>query len=283
MRFAEPHLLPQDDGYLSVDCGDFRVTGRSLAGVETVFSVPQLNVTFDTGRAPGFAYARDILALTHFHLDHAGGLPFYLGLRCLNGLKPLKIVMPAEKIGDASRYLESLLKVSESDLRYELIPASVSVALKKNFTLSARPSFHCVPSTGYVVNETRKRLKREYVGLSGDEIRDLKARGVDIDDEAVIPILAFSGDSTAEFLAGDVLRARVLLMECTFFGDDDDYEKIRAYGHTHIRDWVELAERIESDIVVMTHTSLRHSREEVAAVCRNKLPESLLRRLVIFR
>lgn len=283
MRFAEPHALSGDDGYLSVDCGDFRVTGRSLAGVETVFAVPQLNVTFDTGRAPGFAIARDVLALTHFHLDHAGGLAFYLGLRCLNGLKPLKIVAPAAKLPEASSYLESLLKLSESELSYELLPAEEPLVLKKNMVLTRLPSFHCAPATGYVVRETRKRLKAGYAGLSAEEIRAAKMRGEKIEEESAVPVLAVSGDTTGEFLLGEAAKARVLLMECTFFGDGDDGAKIRAYGHTHIRDWTQAAERISSETVVMTHTSQRYSREEVGAFCRKNLPESLLRRLVIFR
>ena len=45
--------------------------------------------------------------------------------------------------------------------------------------LSAVATRHTVPSVAYIVWERRKKLKVEYQGLSGDQIRDFRLTGVE--------------------------------------------------------------------------------------------------------
>lgn len=284
MNQPQLYKLPTIEDYLELDCGGFRVIGKSIAGVETVFALPQLNITFDTGRAPAFACFADYLALTHFHADHAGCLAYYLGLRNLNNLPALKIVVPDAKKAQAEDYLATIKSVTDSGLAYEVISAATSpITLKKNLTLKAIANVHCTPSTGYAVFETKKKLKAKFAGCSQDEILAAKIAGQEIDDVMQVPLIAFSGDSTAVFFATEAVQAKVLLMECSFIGDDVEKASIENYGHTHILDWRHHADAIQSEIVVMTHTSQRYTVAEVEAACHKHLPESLLKRLVVFR
>ncbi len=282
MIFAPSHP-DQEDGYLSADFGQFRVIGKSLAGIETVFTIPQLNITFDTGRAPPFSYHTDFLALTHWHLDHAGGLPNFLGLRCLNDLKPLTIVVPKAKLEESKIFLDTLKKITESRISYTVTEATDPIALRRNIDLHAITNFHCTPSTGYLIKETRHKLAQNLKSASPDEIIQAKKQGVNVQESFTESILAFSGDSTGEFLKTEARKARVLLMECSFFGDDSEYDKVIKYGHTHILDWAKHADQIESPHVVMTHTSVRYSRKEIEQACQKNLPKSLTDRLIIFR
>lgn len=282
MKFPARHSLPTIDDYLELEFDHFKITGRSVAGIETVYSIPQWNVTFDTGRAPHFAFSNDFLALTHWHLDHSGGLAFYLGLRCLNALKPLKIVVPPETVDETTEYLDQLKKVTKSRITYEIIPAG-DIALKKNLKLKSVPSFHCVPSNGYLVVEERHHLKSEFKNWGQVEIVKAKEQGVTVTEKTESVLFACSGDTCCEFFETEASHAKVLLMECSFFANDSDYAKVRHYGHTHIKDWVQYAEKIQSDVVVMTHTSQRFSKQEIEKECLKLLPKSLTDRLIVFR
>jgi len=283
MRFPERHKLPEIDDYLELDFNHFKIFGRSIAGIETVYSIPQWDITFDTGRAPHFAFANNYLALSHWHLDHAGGLAFYLGLRCLNALEPLKIIVPHSKVKSAENFLKELKKVSETNIQYKVLSAKDPIAIKKDIQLMSIPCFHSTEATGYLVIEKKHQLKDKFKGLSQEEIINAKKSGQEVNEEIQTNIFAYSGDTKCEFFETEAVRAKILLMECSFFSEDSNYEKIRAYGHTHIQDWVRYAHRIESDTVIMTHTSQRYTKEEIVKYCQKYLPKSLTDRLIIFR
>ncbi len=282
MEFVSDADTEKQD-YLTLDLGQFQIMGRSIAGVETVLAIPQWNLCFDTGRTPSFAFPRGVLALSHWHLDHAGGLPAYLGLRHLNSLDELTILMPPEKLEEAKEFLELLRQISESELRYNLGDAVQAVPLKSGLSIESLPSFHCTPSQGYLVRKSHKWLKDQYVGKSSEEIVAAKQAGESVDTIVQEPMLAFSGDSKAEFLGTEARKAQILIMECSFFGDTSTLEKVHEFGHAHIVDWVPYLEGIESEKIIMIHTSQRFSKSEIEASCREHLSASILDRLVVFR
>ena len=282
MQFAS-EFSKEADPYLMLDAGQFQIIGKSIAGVETVFSIPQWNLTFDTGRAPSFSVHNDYLALTHWHLDHAGGLPHFLSLRCLNALPPLQVIVPQEKVKSTEAFLNILKSTSESELNYKVHSASEKISLQRELTLQGIQNYHCTPSTGYLVTQTKQKLMKEFEGATEAEIIAAKKSGKSVTQTLTLPLLAFSGDSQGEFLATEATQAKYLLMECSFFEEEMNVQKIDDYGHTHIQDWKKYAEKIESEVVIMTHTSQRYSRKEIEAACQKHLPKSLLDRLVVFR
>lgn len=283
MRFPTRHKLPEIDDYLELSFNQFKIIGRSIAGVETVYSIPQWNLTMDTGRAPHFAFGNDYLALSHWHLDHAGGVAYYLGLRCLNALVPVHIIVPDAKLAEAKTYLQELKTVSEVNIQYELHSAKDRITLKNNLFIESIPSYHSTVSTGYGIMQKKHVLKEEFRGKSEDEIIRAKQSGKKVDVEEEIMLLAYSGDSRSEFFETRATQAKVLLMECSFFSEDGNYEKIRDYGHTHLKDWVRYADQIQNETVIMTHTSQRYTKKEIEEYCRKSLPKSLTDRLIIFR
>lgn len=284
MRYPQRHHLPETEDYLTDQLGQITLIGKSIAGVETVFAIPQFGLVFDTGRAPPFSWHHDTVALTHWHLDHSGGLATILGMRCLHSLKSLNLVVPSGRYEESLRYFDSLKKITESRIQCTIVPASDEYQLSRNLRLRALPASHCIENTGYAVYSSRKKLKPEYRNASEHELVKLKASGIDVNASHNDVLLAFSGDACGEFmLHEDVQRARVLIMECSFFGEDQEYEKCRHYGHTHILDWMRHADKLCCETIIMSHTSLRYSKAEIEEVCRNKLPKSVLERLVIWR
>lgn len=283
MQFAEPISKREESSYLEIPCDQFKILGRSVAGVETVITIPQWNITFDTGRAPDFAVTQDFLVLSHWHLDHAGGLAYYLGLRRLNSLKPPTILVPEDKYDATENYLQGLKGVSDTTIEYHLMKAEEPVSIRKDLMVQAIPAFHGATTVGYLVRQTKNRLKSEFKEKSKEEIIKARKAGLEVAESKTESLLAYSGDTTAQFFEGEGSKARYLLMECSFIGDDVDYDKIEQYGHAHISDWRKYAEQIQSEMVIMIHTSQRHSKNEIEAACRKELPKTLQDRLVIFR
>jgi ribonuclease Z len=82
--------------FAKIPLGAFHLIGYSVAGEETVIQVPELNVCFDIGRCPYFALTSDIICLSHAHMDHLAGLPYYLSQRHFQGMKGGTILLPRE-------------------------------------------------------------------------------------------------------------------------------------------------------------------------------------------
>lgn len=283
MEFAQPIFPYADTSYLKADFGQFSMLGRSIAGIETVIAVPQWGLTFDTGRAPDFAAQSDHLALTHWHLDHAAGLAFMLGLRRVSETPPLKILVPPAKREATRRYLEGLRGASDTEIAFELVDTKQPIQLKPDLTIRPIQNFHGIDATGYLVERTKSKLKPEFQGKDEAEIVRAKKAGEAVTQTETRPLLAYSGDTMVEFLGTEAAKAEYLVMECSFFGDDVDYAKCRRYGHTHIKDWATFAEKVESRQVIMIHTSQRYSKAEIESAIRRHLPASFLERLTVFR
>lgn len=114
-----------------------------------------------------------------------------------------------------------------SDLPHCPVPISPGGEHKvsKLFTIRPFATMHPVPSQGYVVYSTKEKLKPEHAGLSGKEIGELRKSGVKVTDTVEVPEVAFTGDTTADWIdsedpvAQDALRAKLLICECTFVDD----------------------------------------------------------------
>ena len=72
--------------------------------------------------------------------------------------------------------------------------------LSRELVLQAVATRHTVPSLGYLVWERRKKLKTEYQGMTGDQIRDIRLSGVEVSEERRMPLLGFTGDTSPEGL-----------------------------------------------------------------------------------
>src|SRR5690606_24903823 len=79
----EPPRRPQL-GFLYIP--PYRVQGLSVAGEQSVVQIPELDVCFDISACPRAALTSNHVALTHGHMDHAGGLAYYFSQRNFQGM-----------------------------------------------------------------------------------------------------------------------------------------------------------------------------------------------------
>ncbi|XP_075660850.1 tRNase Z TRZ1 isoform X2 [Castanea sativa] len=247
----------------------YPVKGLSIAGHETCIIFPSLNIAFDIGRCPHQAIQQDFLCISHAHMDHIGGLPMYVATRGLYRMKPPTIIVPTCIKADVEQLFEVHRRMDQSDLKHNLIGLDVGEEfyLRKDLKVRAFKTYHVIPSQGYVVYSVKQKLKQEYIGLPGNEIKNLKLSGVEITYTVTVPEIAFTGDTMSDFIVDqhniDALRSRILVMECTFVDNSVQVEGARDYGHTHISEIIGHAERFENKAILLIHFSARHTAEEI--------------------
>ncbi|KAJ9677358.1 hypothetical protein PVL29_022374 [Vitis rotundifolia] len=247
----------------------YPVEGLSIGGQETCIILPSLKLAFDIGRCPQRAISQDFLFISHGHMDHIGGLPMYVATRGLYRMKPPIIIVPKAIKENVEMLFQVHRAMDESELKHNLIGLNVGEEfyLRKDLKVRAFRTYHVIPSQGYVVYSVKQKLKQEYVGLPGNEIKNLKLSGVEITYTMTTPEIAFTGDTMSDFIVDhtnvDALMARVLIMESTFVDNTVTVEHAREYGHTHLSEIVSHADRFQNKAILLIHFSARYTTDEI--------------------
>ncbi|PWA43043.1 tRNAse Z1 [Artemisia annua] len=247
----------------------YPIEGLSIAGHETCVILPSLNLAFDIGKCPQRAISQQFLFISHGHMDHIGGLPMYVATRGLYRMSPPTIIVPKVIMESVEKIFEAHRAMDQSELNHTLIGLDVGEEfyLRKDLKVKAFKTYHVIPSQGYVVYSVKQKLKPEYVGLKGDEIKKLKFSGVEITNTTTSPEVAFTGDTTSDFIVDDdntdVLKAKILIMESTYVENTMTVENARDYGHTHLSEIISHANRFENKAILLIHFSARYQLDVI--------------------
>ncbi|MFO0724025.1 MAG: MBL fold metallo-hydrolase [Myxococcota bacterium] len=261
-------------------CGQ-RIRALSIGGVETCFQLSAFDACLDIGRCPPGASNQGNLLLTHGHIDHAAGLPYYISMRSMARQPAPRIYCPAPALPAVRMLLEAWTQLQADTELATLtgVGPGEEIPLRGGFARTFHTP-HRIESIGYTLYRRRKRLRAHLVGSSGEELAARVRAGEDVNEEHTVAEICFPGDTEITVVEQEecVRTAQVLLLECTFLGPSVRPSDATEGGHVHLDQIAERAHLFQNEALVLTHFSRRHSPEEIRAEVHEKLPPELLAR-----
>jgi ribonuclease Z len=263
---------------------DFK--GYSVAGQTTSLLWTNPKICFDIAQGLPWHLPAKLFCLTHLHADHGSGLSYVLSQRSLFGLGKANIMLPQSVVESVHRILQEWMQIEGFQYSYQLIPvqAGTRYAFSDHLEVEAFPTTHRVDSFGYLVYEKKKKLQDKYHNYNRQQILDAKTRGEVIEDEVRTPMLAFTGDTQIEFLQAhpDVLRAKLLFMECTYLDQKRSVDAAREWGHIHLDEVLENLHLLKNEHISLIHLSARYSTSQATTILNDRLPFEARQRFSVF-
>lgn len=260
--------------------------GISEGGIRTSICIPRYSLLFDIGAIPHEKIHIENVLVTHGHLDHAAGIPYYISQRSLQKLKAPNIYVNESMYENTKKILQLYSEIEGFEYSYNL----VSTTQNKEYPLSGNTFFkalkttHRIPSQGYTIFERVKKLLPEFLNLSGNEIVEQKNKGTNLTEDKETPLVSFSGDTQIEYILDhkEVRESKILFLECTYVDKDRDVERARMWGHTHLDEIFAHAKEFKNEKIVLIHFSKRYQNSFIKNIVRKKTPDILKGRLHCF-
>ena len=272
--------------YHSLQHDGLTIEGYSRAAVQSYWRIPELKLGFDLGGSPWDFMNIPTIFITHAHLDHMAALPVYVARRRMMKMEPPTIYLPEENVESADRLLKIWQKLDRGLMNCQLIgvKAGQEIELSRDHLVTVFATSHTVPSVGYLVWQRRKKLKPKYLALSGNEIRDLRMSGEEVAHEVRTPLVCYTGDTSPPGIDNypPLFDAKILITEITFFRPEHRKEKIYKFGHMHLDDIIERADKFHNELIIAMHFSTRYATNQIEKAVMKKIPAQLKDRIKLW-
>ena len=252
------------------------ITAYSTALFSTWYFIEELGLLLDAGDGVMSALLQksrkiEHVFITHADRDHLGGLLMLNTLNAREGGFP-KIFYPKD-CGSFSA-LEQFTKKFDAQVEqttWTPLAADTSVEIKKNIFVQTIKNGHVKSisggdkSFGFQLYEIKEKLKPEYLKLSGNEIKALKA---DLGIENMTTkhrnnILTYSGDTPIEDF-DKWKETKILIHEATFIDKAEQSNlKVHKNKHSNLEEVLEAVANSDIETLILGHFSSRYSKEEI--------------------
>jgi ribonuclease Z len=278
-----PRMPPQEARLGFVYTPPFRIQGVSVAGEQAVVHVPELDLIFDIGLCPRPVLASPTVALSHTHMDHVAGLPYWFSQRAFQKMPgTARCLVHPKMVEPVRRMMASWVDLERQNTPHEIVPIAPDsdYQLRPNMFVRAIEVSHTTPALAFVVIERRSKLREEFHGVSQERLRELRGQGVEITKTIEIPLVAYTGDTEiGDFLfREEFCKAQVVITECTFF-EDEHRDRAKVGKHIHVDDLRPLLEAWSARDVIIGHVSRRtlipFARERIEAIAGKERAQSV--------
>jgi len=233
--------------------------------------VPELDLAFDIGLCPRPVLTAGTVCLSHAHMDHVAGLPYWFSQRHFQKLGVGRVLCLPRLVRPLEAMMATWVDLERQRTPHEIVglEPGVDFQLRPNVFVRGIEVSHSAPSLAFVVLERRSKLREEFHGLPQDKLRELKSQGTEIKRTMEIPLVAYTGDTEmGPFLLRDeFVNAQVVITECTFF-DPEHRDRAKVGKHLHIEDLRGLIQAWTRPEIVVVHVSRRtnmsYARERLA-------------------
>lgn len=271
---------------LRMEHAGLTIEGYSRAAVQSYWRIPELKLGFDLGGSPWDFMGTPTFFVTHAHLDHMAALPVYVARRRMMKMEPPVIYLPRENIEGVDRLLKAWQRLDRGRMNCTLngVGHGDEIELSRDHSVTVFATTHTVPSVGYQVWLKKKKLKPEYQGLTGDQIRDIRLSGVEVSAEIRTPLICYMGDTSPAGLdnSPSAYESKILITELTFFRPEHKKEKIHKFGHTHLDDLIERADKFQNELIIAMHFSTRYQTNQIERAVMKRLPARLKERIKLW-
>jgi len=164
------------------------------------------------------------------------------------------------------------------------ITGDEEIEINNQFYVRPFPTVHRIDSFGYTIFEKKKKIKPAFAHLTKEDIIAARNHGDDINDVFHTPMISFTGDTQIEFLDSRpwIKKSKILFVEATFLDDQRSVEQTRQWGHIHIDEIVVRLPEIESEKIVIIHSSSRYSDQQALNCLKEKIPAAYQDKVVLF-
>lgn len=264
---------------------EWNIVGTSWAARNTMFYIPELAIFLDIG-IESEQHPTHIF-ITHAHCDHTKGLASHLlepvGIPIVVVPKPsadnirnlVNSWMTATKHNNKTaqinwRVIEALILKNNDPCQPLYLPELMTIKNIK-FKIELFECTHSISTTGYGFIEQRTKLNDNLIGLSQEELNNMKKNGQTITKIVNFSHFCYLGDTTHHVFYIDKACTKLnenlekygtIIVECTFL-DPDDLKKAKKTKHMH---WNNLKPYIVSHPninFILSHFSTKYKPKKI--------------------
>ncbi len=250
------------------------ITGYSTALFATWFFVDELALLFDVGDGviSGLQQkSRKVknAFISHADRDHLAGLLAFNQLNARPGAP--NIHYPKDCV--SFRALEAFSKKFDPQVSGTLwtpIEEYEQISIRSDVYVKAFPNEHIqtghpdTKSLSYKVFETKRKLKSEFTGMAGHEIKQvITEHGRDYTTDLIkTNVLSYSGDTPVNYKLWD--KSDILIHEATFLGGSEDgHIETHGNNHSNLEEVIKMVSAIKVTKLVLSHFSSRYSHQQI--------------------